>query len=204
MKVEPLNVDVWDTDHIGRLIAAVDVAILPERRTPRGEARRHFWRTIIPAAWYSGLSEVDLFRLDRSHVDETGRVTINRSKTGKKVVTFIPPALLAQMTDDGPFWAPQTAGEQFRLEFRRIALAAGLKGSFKKLRRSSGTAAEILNPGRGHEHLANTRVIFERHYLGTDSICREPVKLPELGSQKPGLIKRLRRALGIGRKGGAA
>jgi hypothetical protein len=42
---------------------------------------------------------------------------------------------------------------------------AGLAGTIGQLRHASGTAFEIENPGRGHEHLGNPSAIFEHHYL---------------------------------------
>lgn len=65
-----------------------------------------------------------------------------------------------------------------------VVAAAGLVGTFKTLRKTSGTQAEILT-GRGHEHLANTRGIFEKHYLDRRRVHREPVRLPRIEPPKP-------------------
>ena len=66
------------------------------------------------------------------------------------------------------------------MEFSRIVAKAGLDGSFKKLRKSSGTRAEQLEPGRGHIHLGNSRKVFEQHYLGNDPAKIQPIRLPSL------------------------
>jgi hypothetical protein len=109
--------------------------------------------------------------------------------------------------------------EHFRVEFAKIVKAAGLVGTFKKLRKSSGSRAEQLNAGSGHVHLGNSRRVFEQHYLGSDAIDVQPVRLPQIITTLPdkhgdaplppepsarrGIGERLKRALGLGRKGGA-
>lgn len=55
-----------------------------------------------------------------------------------------------------------------------------MEGSIGKLRHSSGTAAEIIHPGHGHEHLGNTRDVFERHYLDLQKVCSLRVQPPSL------------------------
>lgn len=57
---------------------------------------------------------------------------------------------------------------------------AGLSGSIGRLRHSSGTAFEISHPQRGHEHLGNTRKVFEGHYLDESLIGGEVDMPPEL------------------------
>ena len=182
VRIEPLLIETWGLDDVCRLTAAVRVAILRFDDSLAALYRRHFWSTAIPGAWHTGLSQGDLFRLHESHVDpKTGRVVINRSRTGKRVVTSMPLELFERVRGSGLLFEPQTGAEHFRAEFSRIVTAAGLAGTFKKLRKSSGTFAERLEPGRGHQHLGNTRKVFETHYLGTDAISVEPVRLPSPG-----------------------
>ena len=71
--------------------------------------------------------------------------------------------------------------EMVRRVWRRITAKAGTHGSLKKLRSTSGTRAEEVAPGRGHEQLANTRQVFERHYLASDH-QRQPIQLPRIGN----------------------
>src|SRR5262249_53584360 len=58
-----LSISVWSEDDVKKLVAAVPRAIFPLDTSMRALYRRHFWSTLIPAAWYSGLSQGDLFRL---------------------------------------------------------------------------------------------------------------------------------------------
>lgn len=176
-RLRPVKPDVllpltWSADELRLLLA--EVAKLPD-------VRRQWWRTLILAGWFTGLSQVDLFRLERSHVSPAGVVRMKRSKTGRPVVVWMPSLLVAEiaaMRPSGVIWPLRYSPEMFRRDFRRLVLAAGLRGSFKTLRNSSGTAVEELHPGRGHEHLGNGRAIFERHYWGRQDE-REPLRLPD-------------------------
>jgi integrase len=122
-------------------------------------------RLLVLVAYFTGLSECDLRRLRREDVRIDGSIPFERKKTGKRVLVAVPLDLLAELPAAGPLFPLTTSGEYFRRCFRATVQKAGLCGTFKKLRRSSGTAVEILNPGRGHIHLGNTRAIFEAHYL---------------------------------------
>ncbi len=182
VRVDELANDVWSKDEIARLVANVDVAIMPKSKSPKAAARRDYWRTAIPAGWFTGLSQGDLWRLDKTHVAPDGSVTIGRSRTGKRATVWLPPHLVQIVrAASGPPWALQTSAEYFRREFGKIVAASGLQGTFKKLRKSSGTQAEIDHPGRGHVHLANSRKVFEQHYLSKAAVEPEPLKLPEIG-----------------------
>ncbi|MEX0677783.1 MAG: hypothetical protein WD063_11950 [Pirellulales bacterium] len=87
--------------------------------------------------------------------------------------------MLAELPTSGPVFPTLWSNEQFRKDFRHVVHAAGLSGTFKKLRKSRGTEAELLT-GRGHEHLANSRKEFEVHYLDRTRVHREPIRLPPL------------------------
>lgn len=157
VKLPPLENATWNPSDVPLIIAAVPVAL---------SRRIDYWQTIIPAAWYTGLSQCDLWRVDRTHLDAKGVLRIRRSKTGRLVVCR-PPSLVLDVLRDAksPPWRLQTSAEYFRREFASIVRAAGLVGTFKTLRKSAGTDAERLHPGRGHELLGNSRRIFEWHYL---------------------------------------
>lgn len=181
VKVTPLDPEAWSASDVAKLIEQVPRVIMAHKLTDAAHDRRWYWRTVIPAAWYTGLSQGDLFALDRFRIEADGRIILNRSRTGKEAIVWIPPELIEAIGNrTGMIWRPRTSPEYFRREFERITTAAGLSGTFKKLRKSSGTAAEIANPGHGHEHLANTRKVFEQHYLSRHAIHRQPVRLPSI------------------------
>jgi hypothetical protein len=167
VRLEPLAIEVWSAGDVAKLIGSVESAVILDRKT--------YWKTIITAGWCTGLSQGDLFRVNASNIDPGGRIIIRRSRTRKLCICAMPPDLLDYVrSSKSPPWALQTSPEYFRREFAAIVTAAGLKGTFKKLRKSSGTDVEINNPGRGHIHLANSRQVFERHYLPDSAVPIQP------------------------------
>lgn len=134
---------------------------------PRGR----YFETLITAAWYLGLSEIDLRRLRPSDF-VGGRLVTTRSKTGHRVAVSLPTdeweRLLTYLSischTGGPIWPLWGSREIFRRTFGEIVAKAKLTGSFKKLRISAGTAYEVAHPGLGHQFLANTRDVFLRSY----------------------------------------
>lgn len=167
-KLSPLT---WCPDKVRRLI--LHVAILPLRK-------RIYYTKIIGFAFHSGLSQVDIHRVTAADIDLTGVLRFRRRKTDSAVVVAIPQDILAGLPRIGPLFPRLVSNEQFRRDFKRIVLAAGLTGTFKTLRKTSGTEADILT-GRGHEHLGNTRAVFEKHYLNRERALRQPVNLPSIG-----------------------
>lgn len=176
VKLDDLAPSCWSAAEVSRLIDACKFI--------RGAERQEYVRSLITVAYYTGLSQGDLHRLERKSFDRAGVLRTKRNKTGKRVVAVVSPAVLAMLDarpQAGPLWPQTTSREAFRRLFARLVKRAGLRGSFKTLRKSSGTLVEKLHPGRGHEHLGNTRQIFERHYLDRDKDDREPLEPPPLG-----------------------
>jgi integrase len=142
-----------------------------------GIRRRDFWRSYILAAWDTGLRGCDLRRLRVEQVVEApdGRLVRIQHKTKKRIaVTFRDETIRALHRTLPPeralCWPLWGRLELFRREARLLVKIAGLPGSLKCLRSGSGTAVEIEAPGRGHEHLGNTRRVFERNYLDETQI----------------------------------
>lgn len=175
VKLDELTPTAWTTQEIVALIDACAFI--------RGAERQSYMRSLIAVAYYTGLSQGDLHRLERRDFDAAGVLRTKRNKTGRRVVACVSPAILALLDErpaKGPLWPCSTSREAFRRVFARVVKRAGLRGSFKTLRKSSGTAVEKLHPGRGHEHLANSRQVFERHYLDPSQDDRQPLTPPRL------------------------
>lgn len=168
VKREPLEPHAWTPEEVERLIATA--------RTWR--KHRKFWVTVILLGYYTGLNESDLRRLDRSEVGPDGVLRTRRGKTQKRVIVQLPQSLLDILPLSGPLLAFPLAPNAFKMSFRRIVKRAGLQGSFKTLRKTAGTLAEKMYPGRGHLLLANTRKVFEAHYLGQEHLT--PIGPPHL------------------------
>lgn len=173
VKLASLSPEAWTPEEVAKLIAACE---------PMPEGSRLYWQTLIQAAWYTGLSQADLHRVKIDDFAADGTLEIARSKTGKLAFVAVPREILVAVRPylDGRCWPLLTSREWFRRTFAKIVKRAGLFGTFPKLRKSSGTFAELLHPGRGHEHLANSRKIFESNYLARRHIAKSPMGPPPL------------------------
>lgn len=173
VKLATLTPSAWTPAEIAKLIAACEH--MPD-------ASRRFWETLIEAAWYTGLSQADLHRIRLEDFAADGTLEIARRKTGRIAFVAVPRELLTRVRPhaDGRCWPLLTSREWFRRTFARVVKRAGLVGTFPKIRKSSGTYAELLNPGRGHEHLANSRKVFESHYLSRRHVSRSPLSPPQI------------------------
>lgn len=148
----------------------------------RGVARYLYWPSYIAAAWDSGLRGCDLRSIERPWIRES--MLVIQRKTGKRIRIHFRRSTLALITaafppDRALIW-PRGCIECWRDEARAIIKKAGLSGSIGRLRHSSGTAAERERRGHGHEHLGNTRTVFEKHYLDSSQIDDERARPPEL------------------------
>jgi integrase len=159
VKLEELEPQAWTAAEMAELVAAC--------HRLRAE-KRDYWMSLVLAAYYTGLERVDLQRLERRHIQENGAIPFNRHKTGKRVLVWIPLDLLELIDctrpNTGPIWEWGKSAEYFRREFAAIVDDAGLTGTFKRLRKTAGTAVEAEHPGRGHDYLGHSRKIFETHY----------------------------------------
>lgn len=166
VKLDELEPQSWTPAEVERLIESAG-------RMYRTSRRLH-WQRLIAVAYYSGLTQCDLCRIRRQDIDERGILRFRRSKTGKRVTVAIPLELLDGLPASGVLF-PMLSTEAFRATFARIVKAAGLVGTFKKLRKTTGTEVEKLHPGRGHEVLANTRKVFEAHYWDRRDAAENPI-----------------------------
>ena len=141
-----------------------------------------WWSSYIRAMWDTGMRGCDVRSLERNWIPASGQLTIIQSKSGKCVRNAFRDSTLTLIDQMFPpdrrlIW-PLTIGlRQFQRQGRSIVKRAGLQGSLKWLRSGSGTLVEELYPGRGHEHLGNTRAVFERNYLSPD-LMQSPVLMP--------------------------
>lgn len=176
VRTDTIEPEAWTAEEVGQLVAAVEQVF---HGKPTSPADCHYWRTIILVAYYTGASQIDIHHLCVRNFRKDGLVRYTRSKTGKQVITAVPVSFLADLPTGNPLWPLKTSVETFRIDFARIVKKAGLVGTFKKLRKSSGTSVDDLHPGRGHEHLGNTRRVFEMHYRAASLIDAKPI-LPRL------------------------
>lgn len=175
IKAPPLDPDAWTPEQVERLLAAC---------SPMPEQSRWRWQLIILLGYYSGLDRCDIELLERRHIQGDGAIYWRRSKTAKPVFVRLPPAVVAIIDRHcprrGPILRMNMSHEWFRQLFGRIVSRAGLHGTYKKLRKSSGSGVEQQSPGKGHKHLGNTRAIFEKHYEARRLTQAEPTMPPEV------------------------
>ena len=145
-----------------------------------------WWSSYIRTMWDTGMRGCDVRSLERAWIPASGQLTVVQSKSGKVVRNVLRESTLELIDKMFPperrlIWPLDIGGRQFRRQGRSIVKRAGMQGSLKWLRSGSGTLVEELYPGRGHEHLGNTRAVFEKSYLSPDLI-QSPVPMPpELG-----------------------
>jgi hypothetical protein len=147
---------------------------------PNGVARRQYWPAIIRAAWDSGLRRGDLWKLKASSIRKDKTAVIVQSKTGQAIVCRFHPSTIKAIGRAGGNLEWSLCEWCFGVHFQEIATLSGIgRGTFRWLRRGSGSRIDADRPGRGHNHLGNTRGVFERHYDAKLSNGSKPMP-PEL------------------------
>jgi integrase len=160
---------------VERLLNAVDE--LPP-------ASRWRYRLMILLGYYTGLDACDIWRIERKHIDSKGGIYFRRRKTGSLVYVRIPPEVVSLIDKhcerNGPMIRMGVSKEWFRRVIGGLFLRAKLNGTFKTLRKSSGSLVERDSPGNGHKHLANSSAIFEKHYKVRRLMKMKPTMPPKI------------------------
>lgn len=176
IKVPKLIPEGWDESEVDRLLSP-GCDGLPE-------TTRFRWRLCISLAYYTGLDRCDLERLEQTNFAKNGAIIYRRRKTGAAPSGGVPLDVLelirTRCPRKGSICRMGVSKEWFRRIFAGIVARAGLFGTFKKLRKSSGSLVEADNPGTGHKHLGNTRHVFEEFY-----------EVPRLTRRTPTMPKRI-------------
>lgn len=145
--------------------------------------RRAFWAALIGTAWDTAFRLADLKRLTRHHIPVDGDVSkpieIVQSKTGVEHIAWISRQTwsaidesFAGLPGDRELLFPVPGDRWVQKHFQRILHAAGLTGTFHKLRRSSIYNCERQKPGSGmlqaghtNEHTTRTFYLPRRSML---------------------------------------
>jgi len=180
IRTYPPQFTVWGPEEMRQLLDAATA--LPGRFRTLPLDRGSYFATMIRAAWDTALRRRDLHRLRRQ--DVSADWVDRQHKTGKPIRARLRDSTLQAIdalgrSPDDLLWPLWGSDEVFRATWNRIVRDAGLPHSpWKTLRKSAGTAAEIIQPGAGHLLLGNTRRVFERHYLAAGVVA--PPQPPEL------------------------
>lgn len=195
VRVPELVPTAWTKAEVEQLLATV--AGLP-RRHRCGLRRSVWWDLAVRVAWDSGLRWGDLVALRVDSIGQGGTVSLTQSKTAK-VSTFRLSATTLEVLRATLAVCPRdlvcpwpASGETFRDQFALIVQKAGIRaGTWKWIRRGSGSDVEQQLPGAGHRHLGNTRAVFDRSYadpkiIGRTTPAPRELLLEALRGARPG------------------
>ncbi|MCH7688417.1 MAG: phage integrase SAM-like domain-containing protein [Planctomycetes bacterium] len=163
--VTPIPV-AWTLPEVLRLLSAVDKLDGMVSETPASL----FWGSLCRTAYDTGLRLGDLMAMTPAAL-HSDLVVIRQSKTGKPLCRRLHPATVAAieaMVSNGRrlLWPWPHKERMFQKHFHNLICSAELTGTFKYLRRTSGTLVEAAHPGAGPAHLSHSsRKVFEDHYL---------------------------------------
>lgn len=167
-------VEAWSRAEVEHLLAATAKL---KRRHSCGLSRAQWFDLAVRVAWDSGLRLGDQLRLPVSAIRPDGWVSVTQSKT-KRVATFrLAPSTLAALEKSLEacprrlVLPPPGGHETFSRQVRNLVRLAGIRpGTWKWLRRASGTDVELQQEGAGHLHLGNTRAVFLGHYADSSQL----------------------------------
>ena len=170
------SVTAWTKAEVEQLLATASK--LP-RRHRCGLRRSQWWDLAIRVAWDSGLRWGDLIALRVDSVRPDGAVSWVQSKTGKLSSFRLSKSTLEALARTLEA-CPRTlvcpwpaSGETFRDQVERIVAKAGIRaGTWKWIRRGSGSDVELQAKGCGHEHLGNTAAVFRQFYEDRTIVSR--------------------------------
>ena len=172
---EPV-VEAWTRAEVEQLLAT---AATLKRRHMCGLRRSEWWTLAVRVAWDSGLRWADQVAIPVSAVRPDGWVTVRQGKTGKVSTFQFSPSTMAALRESldrcpRSLVIPWPAsGETFRDQVTRLVARAGIRaGTWKWIRRGSGSDVELQERGTGHLHLGNTRAVFDRAYADQTIIGR--------------------------------
>lgn len=168
VRVPEQVVTAWTKAEVEQILTTV--ASL-KRRHRCGLPRSQWWDLAVRVAWDSGVRWGDLVRLRVDAIGPDGAYTISQSKTGK-VAGFRLSATTLEALRASLEACPRAlicpwpaSGETFRKQMERLVEKAGIRtGTWKWIRRGSGTDVELQARGAGHRHLGNTPSVFRASY----------------------------------------
>jgi integrase len=138
-----------------------------------GISRRLYWPAVIMLAWDTGLRRGDCWAFKKSCIRPDGTARIVQRKTQQVLSVRLHPSTIAALNAiplDPPCRWPGSVSNptRFGIQFKAICRAAGVnRGSFKWLRRASGSYVEVQMPGAGSKHLGHScPQMFTKHYDG--------------------------------------
>lgn len=197
VKVAKTRIDGWKRHEVEQLVAVAQVL---EGYHKDGVPRSVFWTCAIVCGYSTGLRWGDLVTLPVDSIGERGVCEVIQSKTGKPVrVKFARVALDLLRAHGKPVVLPWPYTQKaFCACFARIVERAEVsRGSFKWLRRTAGSYADLEQRGAGRRLLRHSSdAIFDNHYAVAHIVAANPVSPPPLNldfeEEEGGLLSKLR------------
>jgi integrase len=189
VRVPPKIPSAWTAEEVQRLLVAADDFCLHHVHPIAKCRTRLFWRAMIMVVWDSALRRVDWERLKRSDIGDDGVIVLVQHKTDWPLKCTLRPETVAAIDATNPtnreFIFGSGSSQRCR-SFKRIVTVAGLTGSLKKLRKSSATAVERLQPGAAMAHLGHkTPGLAARHYIDPRLTQATKIQPPSLSQTAP-------------------
>jgi integrase len=188
VRVPRLPIEAWTYDEVVLLLQAASAV---KRRHRCGLPRNVWWPLAIRVAWDTGLRWGDQIDLPVEAVSADGSVWWCQHKTGRTVACRLSPSTMAALRSSlaicpRELVMPWPASHNtFGNQVERIVAAAGVRpGTWKWLRRSSGSYVELEQQGAGAEHLGHApgSRVFADHYGSPRILLRKIPSPPELPS----------------------
>src|SRR5690606_22120070 len=159
----------WTLDQFRKIEAACDA--LPGKFRRLSVSRSLYMRSLVDAKYDSGLRLGDLLSLERDWIWPDGHLSIVQSKTGKQHRIQFRETTLARIRElqealpgHRLIWPAFARRKRFYQLFRKIVEMAGLRGSSKWIRRTSGSYFEREHPGEAWKHLGHSRPGVDRQF----------------------------------------
>jgi integrase len=165
LKPDPLIVECYSIEEARKLLKAAGKL---KGTLANGVKRSRYWQAAILFGWDSGLRRGDVWRVRRDAIREDGSLRMVQHKSKQIVQVRLHPKTVAALDEIGlpqPLaWPHET--KYFGTNFKKLVRLAGVnRGTFRWLRRSSGSYVEAQQPGSGHKHLGHScPAIFTKHY----------------------------------------
>lgn len=180
-------VEGWTPEKLGRLLKQCDAPPFGAGRF-RGKPifRPLYWRAVVMFAYDTGLRLGDVLRVRFDELRHPEPFTLVQHKTGKAIRRAMRPetweAVKAlRLQSVGPRLFDVMDRRHFFTSFKKLTEAAGVGGTFKYLRRTSGSMVEAIQPGAGGKHLGHCDpTIFDRHYNVRELTDRPPTLPPSI------------------------
>lgn len=144
-----------------------------------------FWQAAINVAYCCGPRRGDLLAVDWEQVSPDGVLAFVQHKTGfpnRAKLTREALALCRKLKGDGRLLPYPYCEDWFSSSFKKLRKSAGvMRGSFKWIRRSAGSYAELKEKGAGAKLLGHRDpTVFQRFYEDEEITGENPAEPPPI------------------------